>query len=91
MKVLLIQPPFENMITTNLPNFVDEERGLAPPVGLLYIASYVNEFTDHKVEVLDCSAEKIGYDATGRYIELNELDQISKELNRFILHVNNNE
>ena len=28
MKVLLINPPIENMITTNTPKFVDAERGL---------------------------------------------------------------
>ena len=28
MNVLLINPPIENMITTNIPDFVDTERGL---------------------------------------------------------------
>jgi len=61
MKALLIQPPFENMITTNIPSFVDEERGLNPPISLLYVASYTNKHTKHKVEVLDCSAEGVNY------------------------------
>ena len=33
MKVLLINPSVENMITTNLPAFVDTERGFNPPLG----------------------------------------------------------
>ena len=32
MKVLLINPPIENRITTNIPEFVDTERGFNPPV-----------------------------------------------------------
>ena len=33
MNVLLINPPIENMITTNIPEFVDRERGFNPPLG----------------------------------------------------------
>jgi hypothetical protein len=28
------------MITTNIPSVVDEERGISPPLGLLYVAAY---------------------------------------------------
>lgn len=33
MKVLLINPPIESMITTNIPAFVDRNRGFNPPLG----------------------------------------------------------
>ena len=33
MKVLLINPPIKNMITTNIPEFIDTERRYNPPLG----------------------------------------------------------
>ena len=33
MNVLLINPPIENMITTNIPEFVDTERRYNSPIG----------------------------------------------------------
>lgn len=62
MNVLLINPPIENIITTNIPEFVDTERGYNPPLGLLYIASYAEKCTDHKIDVLDMIAEEMSYD-----------------------------
>ncbi len=59
MRVLLINPPLENMISNNLPSFVEEERGFNPPLGILYIAACGELYTDHKIEVLDCGVEGI--------------------------------
>jgi len=59
MKVLLINPPTENMITTNLPSYVDEERGYNPPLGLMYVAAYAKQNTEHKIEIIDMVAEEI--------------------------------
>ena len=59
MKVLLINPPNENMITTNIPSVVDEERGFNPPLGLLYVAGYARAHTKHQIRVLDCQVEDV--------------------------------
>ncbi len=61
MKVLLINPPIKNLITTNIPKIVDLERGYNPPLGLLYLASYVQKYTDHRIEVLDTIVEELDY------------------------------
>lgn len=61
MKVLLLHPPIEHMITTNIPSVVDEERGFNPPLGLLYIASYTRAKTSHEVRVLDAPAEGVSH------------------------------
>ena len=50
MNVLLIYPPKENIITTNIPAFVDEELGLYPPLGLMYVAAYAERNTEHKTK-----------------------------------------
>jgi radical SAM superfamily enzyme YgiQ (UPF0313 family) len=62
MRVLLLNPPQENMITTNIPSIVEEERGINPPLGLLYVAAYALLNTAHTIEVLDMPEEGMGYD-----------------------------
>ncbi len=61
MKVLLINPPSENEIIGNNPAFIEEERGYNPPLGLLYIAGYLEKFTQYSVEVLDTQVEEVSY------------------------------
>ncbi len=70
MKVLLIQPPEFNMITTNVPSVVDEESGAYPPLGLLYVAAFLESNTGHEVEILDTLLDNLDY------------DQIEEEINR---------
>jgi anaerobic magnesium-protoporphyrin IX monomethyl ester cyclase len=61
MKVLLINPPIDNMITTNIPSYAEEERGYNPPLGLMYVAAYAEQHTDCEIEILDMLAEEITY------------------------------
>ena len=62
MKVLLVNPLIDNMITTNLPSYVDEERGYNPPLGLMYVAAYAEQHTNCEIEILDMLAEEVTYD-----------------------------
>ncbi len=61
MKVLLINPPIKNLITTNIPKIVDLERGYNPPLGLLYLASYTQKYTNYEIVVLDTIVEELDY------------------------------
>ncbi len=61
MKVLLINPPRENLIESILPAVIEESRGLSPPLGILYVAAYARKYTRHQIEVLDCEAEGLTY------------------------------
>lgn len=61
MKVLLVNPPAENTIVADNPSFIDEERGVNPPLGLLYLAAYLREDGGHEVEILDMPVEEMGY------------------------------
>ncbi len=61
MKVLLINPPAENTILGNNPAIIDEERGCNPPLGLLYIAAYLQKHSPHEVEVIDSQVEELSY------------------------------
>ena len=62
MKILLINPPSENELLGNNPSIIEEERGYNPPLGILYIAGYLEKHTNFGVEVIDTQAEEIGYD-----------------------------
>lgn len=62
MKVLLINPPNENEVTGYLPSFITTQRGANPPLGLLYLAGYLQEFSKHDVKIIDCQAEQIGFE-----------------------------
>ena len=59
MKVLLIYPPIENEISSISLSEVDTQRGYLPPLGVLYLASYLKKHTDFAVDVVDCGVEGI--------------------------------
>lgn len=62
MKVLLVNPPRENEIIGNNPAIIEEERGHNPPLGLLYLAGYLEAHSDHDVAVIDSQVEELSYD-----------------------------
>jgi len=62
MKVLLVNPPSINIIRESLPPVIEDDSGVFPPLGLLYIAAYVEEVEGCTVKVLDCQAENIDYE-----------------------------
>lgn len=61
MKILLINPPRENEIIGNNPPIIEEERGCNPPLGLLYIAGYLEKHTSHNIEIIDSQVDKLDY------------------------------
>ncbi len=61
MKVLLINPPNKYMLTANTPSFVDTEGGYNPPLGLLYVAGYLQEHSRHEVEIIDALVAEMDY------------------------------
>ena len=61
MKILLIVPPEKNMIVSNTPSIVDEEQGFFPHLGVMYMASFLRENTDHKVRILDTIVNRYDY------------------------------
>lgn len=68
MKILLINPPVNNIIETEVPLLVRQNEGVFPPLGLLYIASYLNKNIDCNTEILDSSAKKMSYKEIEQFI-----------------------
>jgi len=76
MKILLVNPPTENMLTTEVPTIVEEERGYNPPLGLMYIAAYIEKNTEHIVDILDTEVDEIGYDRLEHEIKKRRPDVV---------------
>ncbi len=85
MKILLIQPPDSHIITTNVPAVVDEETGLYPPLGLLYVAAFAETNTSHSVEILDCLAERIEHERIADTIRERKPDLVGIQAMTFTL------
>lgn len=76
MKVLFINPPRISELCGNNPRIIDEERGFNPPLGILYIAAYLEAKSGHEIKVLDCQVEQLDYDALKKRIEVIAPDVI---------------
>jgi radical SAM superfamily enzyme YgiQ (UPF0313 family) len=63
MKVLLINPPRFNEIIGNNPSIIEEERGYNPPLGLLYVAAFLEEHTHHDISIIDSQVEQLDYNS----------------------------
>lgn len=58
MKVLLINPPRDHSIYSEVPTTVNAEINTIPPLGLLYLEAWLHAHSDHEVRILDCLAER---------------------------------
>ncbi|MEN6292988.1 MAG: radical SAM protein [Methanobacterium sp.] len=62
MKALLVNPPIKNIINSGIPNYVDEDSGFFPPLGLMYLASYAKLHTSHEIKIFDMQVEEATYE-----------------------------
>ena len=62
MKIFFINPPDFNTISAELPVAIQEAKGYNPPLGLLYLAGYLEKYSNHDLKFLDCQAEELGYE-----------------------------
>ncbi|MGC9330149.1 MAG: B12-binding domain-containing radical SAM protein, partial [Candidatus Hinthialibacter sp.] len=85
MKVLLIQPPEFHMITTNVPSVVDEESGAYPPLGLLYVAAYLEKNSSCEVEILDTILDHLSYEEIEEEIRRRKPDLVGIQAMTFTL------
>ena len=61
MKVLLVFPSqFIGTSTSTLHRTINEESGDYPPLGMMYIATALNNRTHHTAEILDCRMLRLG-------------------------------
>jgi radical SAM superfamily enzyme YgiQ (UPF0313 family) len=65
VRVVLLHPPLRNVISAATPDYVDENRGHTPPVGLLYIQGAV-EGSKHESVFLDADLEGWDHEEAAR-------------------------
>lgn len=75
LRVLLIQPPALQGVQSLLPQ-VDREGGegigFKPPLGLLYVATLLQESSIHEIYVIDAIAERLTFDeVAARALDIN--------------------
>jgi len=64
MKILLINPPRFNIVkwTANEWELDLTDISSFPPLGLMYIASYIKRHTNYEVRIIDAVADKLSYE-----------------------------
>jgi len=61
MKVLFINPPSQNEIISCNPEIIKKERGYDSPLGILYLAGYLEKNSNHQISIIDAQVEKLDY------------------------------
>lgn len=61
MKILLINPPRQNTISSCQPKILEEGLDFLPPLGLMYVAGYLEKYTGHQIKILDCQIDAPDY------------------------------
>lgn len=61
MRVLFVNPPAHHELTTQVGKEITEHSSFQPPLGLLYIASYLRTQGDHDIRVIDTQVDRLSY------------------------------
>lgn len=76
MKILLIMPLTETKLTFAAPDrYKRLDIGNYPPLGLMYIASYLKKFSHHEVKIVDMMTEGLNFDRL-----LNKIKEYSPQV-----------
>ena len=59
MRILLINPPRDNSISSEVPTTVNAETNTIPPLGLLYIEAHLHKYTQVETRLIDCLADHL--------------------------------
>ncbi|MDQ7826776.1 MAG: radical SAM protein [Candidatus Eremiobacteraeota bacterium] len=62
MNILLINPPNDHRIYSEVPHRVGEEVASLPPLGLLYLEAALSSLGGHKVTIIDSPGDSLTYE-----------------------------
>ena len=85
MKVMLIAAPGKETIKSDLIHLIHEERGVNPPIGLLYVATSIKRNSNHNVRILDAAVDKLTLKEIGVQIKEFAPDIIGMTVSTFSL------
>ncbi len=70
MNIALVFPPKLHKGHTGLPNIMDKgEISKVPPLGLMYLAGFLQEHTSHDVHILECQIDDLSYEEIKKRLE----------------------
>jgi len=70
MRILLVAAPSESALSDSVPDrYKDLDLGNYPPLGLMYLASYLAKNSEHAAKIVDMSTERL---------KLNDIVEIIK-------------
>ena len=84
VKVVLAQPPLRNVLSAATPDYVDDNRGFTPPMGLLYIQAAV-ERSPHESVFIDANLHGWSHEEAARQILAQQPDLIGFQAMTFTL------
>lgn len=76
MKILLLFPPQDQIVSPGYMKTIQEGLGFLPSLGLLYLATYLQERTRHEVDLLDAYVERMSFDDVEAYIRKTQPDAV---------------
>jgi len=76
VKILLLFPPQEQIVSPGYMKTIQEGLGYLPPLGLLYLGTWINERTRHKAEVLDAYVREMSFDDVEAYVRRTKPDAV---------------
>ena len=85
MRILLVQPGQKLSLQGNNPKIIDKERGRNPPLGLLYVASMIEQTARHEVAVLDLNFADIDLAFFNQYLRDQNFDILGVSITTFTL------
>jgi len=85
MKILLINPAYTHIIDPSLPEIIQEKGDCTPPLGLMYLAGYLEKYSDHKVKIIDWEIENFNYQKLKEKINEEKPDAVGVTTMTFTL------
>ena len=87
MRLLLVMPAGGQTHSNVTPDrYKDLNIGLYPPLGLMYVAAYVQKYASHDVQILDMDAEGVGYAGLGAEIKKRQPDIVGIYMTSFTVY-----
>jgi len=85
MKITLINPPLSRIIDSSLPKVLLEKGNPMPPLGLMYLAGYLEKYTDYQIKLLDCQIEELNHNQLKEFIFQEKPDVVGITTTTFTL------
>jgi anaerobic magnesium-protoporphyrin IX monomethyl ester cyclase len=84
VRVVLVHPPLRRVVGAATPEYVDENRGFTPPMGLLYLQAALEQ-SRHESVFVDAHLEGWDYAEAARQILTHEPDLVGLQALTFTL------